>query len=115
MSAPDPSAENQPLSPEAKALLGRARRSFLFSLGLLLVGFIAIAVALVYRSTRDAGPAPAAYAAQSLRLPQGADVVSAVAAGGTVSVTYKVGPSTQMRIFDGKTGAMTQQLDIVTE
>lgn len=42
-------------------------------------------------------------------------MVSAVAAGGTVSVTYKVGPSTQMRIFDGKTGAMTQQLDIVTE
>ncbi|CDP53061.1 DUF6476 family protein [Paradevosia shaoguanensis] len=119
MSAPDPSAENQTLSPEAQAIIARAKRSFMFSIGLLLVGFIAIAIALVYRSSQTApasATAPAgAYAAQALRLPQGAEVVSAVATGGTVSVTYKIGPATQVRIFDGATGEMQQQLDIVVE
>lgn len=90
----------------------------MFSIGLLLVGFIAIAIALVYRSSQSApaSSAPAsAYAAQALRLPQGAEVVSAVASGGTVSVTYRIGPAMQVRIFDGATGEMKQQLDIVIE
>jgi len=90
----------------------------MFSIGLLLVGFIAIAIALVYRSSQSA-PAtstPAgAYSAQALRLPQGAEVVSAVASGGTVSVTYKIGPAVQVRVFDGASGEMKQQLDIVVE
>lgn len=90
----------------------------MFSIGLLLVGFIAIAIALVYRSSQSAPASSAsasAYAAQALRLPQGAEVVSAVASGGTVSVTYRIGPAMQVRIFDGATGEMKQQLDIVIE
>jgi hypothetical protein len=117
MSAPDPTAQDQtpPLSPEAQALIGRARRSFLISIGVLLLGFIAIAVVLVYKASRDSKPAAPAYAAEALHLPQGAEVVSAVAAGGSVSVTYRIGPAMQMRVFDGETGQMTRQMDIVTD
>ena len=97
-------------------MLARARRSFLVSIGVLLLGFIAIAGVLVYRSSQGSGQQAAGqYAAQALRLPQGAEIVSAVASGGTVSVTYRIGPSLQVRIFDGTTGEMKQQLDIVTE
>lgn len=90
----------------------------MISIGVLLLGFIAIAMALVYRSSQSspASATPAtAYAAQALRLPQGAELVSAVASNGSVSVTYRIGPALQMRIFDGQTGEMTQQLDIVFE
>jgi hypothetical protein len=118
MSAPDPTAQDQtpPLSPEAQALIRRARRSFLFSIGVLLLGFIAIAVVLVYKAARDDTPAPTAstYAAEALHLPQGAEIVSAVAAGGAISVTYRIGPAVQVRVFD-ESGKLMQQMDIVTD
>ena len=41
------------LSPEALAILSRARKSFMMSIGLLLVGFIAIGGALVYRASQS--------------------------------------------------------------
>jgi len=84
-------------------------------LGLLLLGFIAIGAALVYRATRDAPPQEVIYATDALRLPQGAQVVSAIASGGTVTVTYTLGPATQVRLFSGETGAMLRQFDLVFE
>ena len=83
----------------------------MLSMGLLLVGFIAIGVALVYRATRAEAP-PTVFAADSLQLPQGAAVVSAIAASGMVTVKYTIGPATQVRIFDN-TGALQRQFDIV--
>ncbi len=115
MSDPRVSAqpEAQELTPEARDVLKRARRSFTVSMALLLVGFIAIGGALVYRATRDAPAASAEFAAEALRLPQGAEVVSATAADGSVTVTYRLGPATQIRVFDGGSGAMTGQMDLV--
>jgi hypothetical protein len=107
----DPAPEE--LSPEARAIMARARRTFMVTMGLLLVGFIVIAGALVYRASQT-GTKPV-YAAEALRLPQGAEIVSGSAAGGEVTITYRVGPALQMRIFDGATGAMTSQFDIVSE
>ena len=98
-------------------MIGRARRSFLFSIGLLILGFIAIAGALVYRSSRgDAAPeAPAAYAGAPLALPNGAELLSAVATGGTVSVTYRLGPATFVRVFDGNSGQLANEYEILLE
>lgn len=81
---------------------------------MLLLGFIAIAGVLVYKASRDSKPAPAALAAEALHLPQGAELVSAVAAGNTISVTYRLGPATQMRVFD-TAGKLLQQVDIVID
>ena len=45
----------QELTPEARAILARARKSFLFSIGLLIVGFLAIGGALIFRSANMGG------------------------------------------------------------
>lgn len=91
----------------------------MFSIGLLVVGFMVIGGALVYRANRDSGSAPAdagaAYAAAAVKVPAGATVVSAIAAGGQISVTYRNGSATSLRIFDGKTGAILREVPIVSE
>ena len=99
MSDPQDKAETTPeLTPEAKAVLNRARKSFMVSIGLLVVGLIAIGGALVYR-----------------KIPSGGEVVSAVAADGRVTVTYRLGTMTSVRIFDGKSGEMIREIPVVSE
>lgn len=112
-----PAGDPKELTPEARAIIGRARRSFLFSIGLLIVGFIAIGGALVYRASRDGGSAPqgADYVIAALKVPSGADIVSAVAADGKVTVTYKIGAMTSVRIFDGKSGEMLREIPVLSE
>jgi len=106
------------LTPEARALIGRARRSFLFSIGLLIVGLIAIGGVIVYKSMQTSTSAPVViggsdYALAAVKVPGGADVLSAVAADGKVTVTYKTGATTSIRIFDGKTGEMVREIPVV--
>ena len=98
--------------------MGRARKSFLFSIGLLIVGFIAIGGALVYRASQsgDSGPAQSSdYVIASLEIPAGAEIISAVAADGQLTVTYRSGPMTSVRIFDGKTGEMVREIPVMSE
>ena len=109
----------QELTPEARAILARARKSFLFSIGLLIVGVLAVGGALFFRSanlTTGGGSSTGAdYVIASLKIPSGAEVVSAVAADGKVTLTYKAGLMTSVRIFDGKTGEMIREIPIVSE
>ena len=116
----DPNSSEAPLSPEARALIGRARRSFLFSIGLLLVGLLAVGGVIVYKSTQSSGTAPttsgaADYALAAVKVPSGAQVISAVAAGGQISVTYKNGTTTSIRIFDGKSGELIREVPVLGE
>lgn len=105
------------MTPEARAIIGRARRSFLFSIGLLIVGFIAIGGALVYRATQGEQPAAtgADYVIAALKVPAGAEIVAAVAADGQISVTYRVGAMTSVRIFNGRSGEMIREIPVVSE
>jgi hypothetical protein len=112
MSNPDEmnnQAADKPLSPEALAVLGKARRSFGISIGILLLGFMAIGFALVYRSMRDAPP-PAMVEAVSI--PAGADVMSALVSDGAVNVTYALGGETVLAVFDGATGEQIRTVRI---
>jgi hypothetical protein len=119
MSDPNtPAGDPKELTPEARAIIGRARRSFLFSIGLLIIGFIAIGGALVYRASRDSAPAApvgADYVIASLKVPAGAEIVSAVAADGKLTVTYRIGAMTSVRIFDGRSGEMIREIPVVSE
>lgn len=116
MSDPQNTAESQELSADAKALIGRARKSFLFSIGLLLVGFIAIGGVLVYRASQGGGaPSGADYVIASLKIPANAQIISAVAADGQLTVTYRAGSMTSVRIFDGKSGEMIREIPVVSE
>jgi Family of unknown function (DUF6476) len=117
----DPNSADAPLTPEARAIIGRARRSFLFSIGLLIVGFIVIGGALVYKSMQPSGPTPPAvtsaadYALASVKVPAGAEVIAATAADGKLTVTYRNGQTTSIRIFDGRTGEMLREVPVVSE
>ena len=96
-------------------MLARARKSFLVSMGLLVVGLIAIGGALVYRASQSDGKAGGDYVIAALKIPAGGEVVSAVAADGRVTVTYRLGPLTSVRIFDGKSGEMIREIPVVSE
>jgi len=98
--------------------MGRARKSLLFSVGLLMVGFIAIGGAIVYRASQsgDSGPAQGSdYVIAALKIPAGAEIISAVAADGQLTVTFRAGPMTSVRIFDGKTGELVREIPVLSE
>lgn len=92
--------------------MGKARRSFGISIGILLLGFMAIGFALVYRVMRDSPP-PAI--ADTISIPAGAQVVSALNTDGTIQVTYQVGGATILSIFDAATGALQRTVQIGSE
>ncbi|MFY8032089.1 MAG: hypothetical protein ACOVO5_09675 [Devosia sp.] len=118
MSDPQKTEPAEELTPAARAILGRARKSFLFSIALLMVGFIAIGAAVVYRtsqSSEDASAPAGEYVIASLAIPAGAEIVSAVAADGKLTVTYKAGAMTSVRIFDGKSGDMIREIPVMSE
>ncbi len=91
----------------------------MFSIGLLIVGFLAIGGALIWRSVNvgggSGGSTGAEYVIASLKIPSGAEVVSAVAADGKVTLTYKAGLMTSVRVFDGRTGEMIREIPVVSE
>lgn len=93
-------------------MLGKARRSFAVSIGIMLVGFMAIGVAIVYRVMRDAPPPTIAA---EVSVPAGAEVISALTVNGTVQVTYRAGGAVMLSVFDSKTGALNQSLQIKAE
>jgi len=90
-------------------MLGKARRSFGISIGILLLGFMAIGFALVYRVMRDAPP-PAV--AEAVTLPAGAVVVSATVSEGAIVVTYTLNGVTTLSLFNQETGELTRSLAI---
>ena len=92
--------------------MAKARRSFAISIGVLLLGFMAIGFALVYRAMRDTPP-PAL--AESVALPQGAEVVSALVSDGAINVTYTIGGVTTLALFDQTSGEMTREVVIGAE
>ncbi|WP_108397883.1 hypothetical protein [Devosia submarina] len=100
---------DEPLSPEALAVFSKARRSFGISIGILLLGFMAIAFALVYRVMRDAPP-PAV--AEIVSVPAGAEVISAVVSEGAINVTYSMNGVTTLALFDQASGELTRSVVI---
>ena len=80
-----------------------------------MLGFIAIGAALVYRATRDDRPGPeAAYAAATLAVPAGAEILSAAAADGLITVTFRIDGAVQLRIYDGATGTLRGDMALAT-
>ena len=90
-------------------MFAKARRSFGISIGILLLGFMAIAFALVYRVLRDR---PAPTVAAEVSLPAGAAVVSALVSEGQINVTYTIDGVTTLALFNHGTGELTRQVVI---
>jgi hypothetical protein len=107
-----PETSETELSPEARVILARARRSFGISIGILLLGFMAVGFALVYRAMRDAPP-PAM--AERISLPSGLDITSAVVVDGTIQIVTRQGPAAMLNIFDAGTGELIRVINILPE
>ena len=93
-------------------MFSKARRSFGISIGILLLGFMAIGFALVYRVMRDR---PEPTIAAEVSLPAGAEVVSALVSDGAINVTYMIDGITTLALFDQATGTMTREVVIGAE
>jgi hypothetical protein len=104
-------SENE-LSPAAAAAIGKARRSAGFAMGIMLLGFMAVGLAIVYRVMRDAPPPSVA---ETVILPSGADVISATSGDGAIQVTYRANGATALAIFDSRTGELRQTVVIKAE
>ena len=92
-------------------MLGKARRSFGISIGILLLGFMAIGFAIVYRVMRDAPPPSMA---EMVSVPAGAEVVGASAADGAINVLYRLDGALMLGVFDRETGETTGTVRIQT-
>lgn len=112
---PENTNESQELTPEALALLKRARRSFAISMGLLILGLMAVVGVVVYRTNGAASKAGGDYVIAEMRVPAGAEVISTVAADGKLTLTYKLGALTSVRIYDGKSGTLISEVPVVSE
>lgn len=76
---------------------------------ILFAGLIAVAAALVYRLNRDAEPADVM---SEIALPAGAEMLSAVLADGNLTVTYRLGEETIIRIVDAATGETENEIRV---
>ena len=103
------------MSDEARAVIGKARRSFGFSMSILILGFMAIVLALVYRATRDGGSIADRYVLESIAVPAGADVLSVLPSGDIIALTYVTGGETFLRMVDAKTGAVLREIPVIDE
>jgi hypothetical protein len=114
----DPNPADAQMTPDTRMMIRRARGAFLLSIGLLLVGLVAVGVAIVYKSS-EGGPAPASsgadYSLAAVKVPSGAEVISAVAADGKLTVTYRSGSATSIRIFDGRSGDLLREVPVTGE
>lgn len=106
--------EGADANPEAAAVIKRARRSFLVSIAVLVLGLMAVAIALVYRLNRE-DPGAGPYAITEIALPAGAELISAAAGDGQVTLTYREGTSTRIRIVDGRDGAVIADIAVTGE
>jgi hypothetical protein len=117
MSVPDPSGEDQKseMTDEARVIIGKARRSFGFSMSILILGFMAIVLALVYRATKDRESAADLVALEEIALPASAEVRSMVPVNDVIAITYIMEGQTVLRLVDGATGEMIREVVVVAE
>ena len=107
--------EDEPLSAEAQGVMDKARRRAAISMVLMLIGFMAIAIVVVYRlATMSEAPA-GQYTLEALALPAGATVIATQLGDGLVTVTYELAGVTAIRLFDGEDGALIREIAVVSQ
>ncbi len=117
----DDNSTSEDISPEVVAVIARAKRSFIFSIGLLIVGLLSIALVLIFKSDERDNNLEAKndiknkYSVGMLVVPDGAQIVSAVPSEGMVAVTYIKNGKTILRLIDGTTGAIIRDISFVKE
>lgn len=103
------------LSPEALGIIQRARRSFGYSIAILLLGFVAIVGALVYRAVRDDDAAQSRYELSQISLPIGAQVLSVATDRDALAITYSIDGAAHVRFVQIANGDVLGEIALVAE
>ncbi len=103
------------MTDEARVIIGKARRSFGFSMSILILGFMAIVLALVYRATKDRESAADMVALEEIALPSSVEVRAMVPVNDVIAITYVKEGRTILRLVDGASGEMIREIVVVAE
>ena len=117
MARKDPSDLDQTseMTDEARAVIGKARRSFGFSMSILILGFMAIVIALVYRATKDRESAADPYVLEAIMMPADAQIVSMVPVRDMIAITYTLEGQTALRMISAETGEILKEIPVKGE
>ena len=96
-----------------REVIGKARRSFGFSMGILLLGLVAVALALVYRVTREEDSLAERFSLEAINLPAGAQVTSVLPYDEALAVTFTTLDGAYVYIVDAKTGELLRDVPII--
>ncbi len=103
------------MTDEAREVIGKARRSFGFSLSILILGFMAVVVAVVYRATRDQKSAADLVALEQIILPADVEVRAIVPVNDILAITLVENGRTVLRMLNGKTGELIRDVPVLNE
>ncbi|SDG54197.1 hypothetical protein SAMN04487974_103449 [Pelagibacterium luteolum] len=95
--------------------MAKARRRAGISMLIMMIGFMAVVLVVVYRLATMTSPVAEQYGAQQIALPSGAEIVSSQIQDGLVTVTYGLDGAQAIRIFDGETGELVREIAVVAE
>jgi hypothetical protein len=110
-----PDETEAPLEGEALKIINKARRRAAISMLILLIGFMAVAGVVVYRLSTMAPNPGGAYALESVSVPAGAEVISAQAQDGLVTVTFRLGDAVTIRVVNGADGEILRDIAVVAD
>ncbi len=108
-------AQTSEMSDEARMVIGKARRSFGFSMSIMILGFMAIVLALVYRATRDEQSAASRFTLEEVVLPAGSVVRTLVPFDDMIVLTFENKGDVRMRMIDSATGEVLREIRVVEE
>ncbi|WP_156912045.1 hypothetical protein [Kaistia adipata] len=116
--APDPSPhqDDAPLDPAMERVRLKLRRLILVSGTTVLVGFLAVLFAVMYKIAPDrsksALPTGAEDVAIANVLPEGARIVSTALDGSLLALTIEVSGATRIVVVDVGTGAVVRRIEL---
>ena len=104
----------EPLDPQAAAVIAKAKRLMLVTLGLTFVALAVVFIIIGYRVSGSGGSAQVATD-NVLRLPVGSRVLSANVSEGRIAVTVQGPAGTEILTFDAKTLRQISRLKLSSE
>ncbi len=114
---------SEEISPEVVAVITRAKRSFMFSIGLLVVGLISVALVIIFKSgnidenvrKNISKDKESLYELGMIIVPSEAKIISSVPSSGLIGVTYEIEGKVKLRLIDGTTGSIIRDIDFIKE
>lgn len=83
-------------------------------MGILLLGLVSVALALVYRVTREEDSLAERFSLEAIELPAGAEVRSVLPYDEALAVTFTADGEAHVYIVDAKTGELLRDVPVVS-